>query len=289
MILTAGELKERLNSIEKCNLCSEQTTLEDAQRFCYQVMKVVSECGVKEYDGAKVFHKYLSDCFDEFGKIPAKFVAEQEDSMGFQSTSSGLDYALSILANLSSGSALGYGYAIDHFQELNKNWINAHEYFLLNAEMEQKGYDLSENPQITDAKTLSNRLNTIPKCNLCSEETELEEAEQFCRDFMAVLSNCKVPSTPGAQIVKDYLEGCFVSYNAVPDKLFQHKGRQFEEVAQIKSPDYAIAIIGNLISGDTEKYEYALSDKFSSLTKNWLNTQLQSEKAVQQEFDLNFE
>lgn len=125
MINTVTELKQRLDKVEKCNLCDENTTLSQLNDFCLDFMKVVADCNVSPEEGATIFQEYLTDCFESYDKVPKKFLMSDAKFITEVAKQKTPDYAITTVRNLATGDELNYYYTVVHFADLNKKWLNA--------------------------------------------------------------------------------------------------------------------------------------------------------------------
>ena len=208
MIKTQGELVSRLSKIEKRNLCSINTSLEDARKFCVEIMHVVNECKVPSNQATKVFTEYFEDCITSIHDVPFNFKQFENVPIGELCRQGTLDYAVSVIANLSKGSVFSYDLITDHLSEMNKIWLdNQHEIIknieeearierelaeeterlkaenlrLENERLEKLKLERETGIYIYSADRLQRELNKIDKVDFSNEHTTQEKAMQFCK------------------------------------------------------------------------------------------------------------
>lgn len=296
MIKTSGELLERLSKVKKVNLCSWNTSLEDARKFCIEIMEIVNDCQVAPKAGTKIFTEYFEDCFTKLADVPFNFKQFQNESIGRISEMGTLDYPVSIIANLSNGSVFCYDLVTDHLSGLNKKWLD-NQYELLNEmqadalyakEVEAEAKRLEEQnakteqeradklarerelgPDIYTQDKLQRKLDEIKKVDLCNEQTTEEEAMVFCLSLMDVVHHTKLEPKEATKIYKDFIDDCYSGKQNVPAKFLQNNDAKFSALAKMPTLDYPLEIINSLSKGNDFDCADAIED-CSRLTKKWL-------------------
>ena len=297
MIETIGDLVGRLSKIKKRNLCTYDTSLEDARIFCVQIMEVVSECRVDSKYASKIFQEYFEDCFTSIKDVPFKFKQFENLSVGRVCEMGTLDYAVGVISNLSSGSEFSYDLITEQFEDLNKTWLNNQYEVIKNIEeekevlrqLEEETKRLEEEnrrleqereerlareremgPYIYTVNKLQRKLGEIKKVDLCNENTTDEEAMQFCKELMTVVYCCKIDAKEVVDIFKEFLvPDCFTKLENVPERFKQNFDEKFIIIRKMQTIDYPLNLINNLASGDIDNCIDAIQ-WYTKSTKKWL-------------------
>lgn len=246
MINSVEELKSRLAKIEKCNLNSEKTRLEEARVFCYHVVKTIFESNVPSKQGAKVFKEFLADCIVDLDTIPEKFMPNRDKSIVEVSNKLSLDLAVGIIGNMALGDEATYNFVIEKLNLVALPWLNNQREYMeylqelvdtrvvpemmsqvetvdepkeepkkqptIQVEPSQNVDEVVEDPNkielvgIYDEIQLMFALYSLDKIDFTSENTTEQQVMAFCKQFMNIVAQCHLEPELAAPIFKIYLQ-----------------------------------------------------------------------------------